>query len=438
MQVDAVQQRAAELGLVAVHLVGRAAAGALRGAQKPAGAGVHGRNHLKTRRKLCTLRGAGDGDVAGLQRLAQGLQRGPREFRQFIQKENALVGQRNFARARGRAAAHQRHRAGRVVRLAGRPLAPGLGAKAPGQAGDGGALQCFFHRHRRQQPRKTLGQHRFSRARWPCHQYAVAARSGNLQRALGAGLALHVGHVGAGGAGGQGGGGQAGPAVVGHIGIAACHAARGQKRAHHVQQVARAHYLGGGHQRGFFGAAGGQHQLGVDLLRLQCQAGGQRAAHGAQLARQRQLARKLVARQAAGIHLAAGGEDAQGNRQVKPARVLGQIGRGQIDGDAFVVGEFQPRVLQRRAHALAGLLHLHLGQPHQREAGQAVGQMHFHGDRRRQHPQKGAALHQSKTHEAVSPQMGAFVGVWALACGLLHQMSAWRPARSPPLYWGLL
>lgn len=47
MQVDTVQQRSAELGLVAVYLVGRAAAGPLRGAQKAAGARVHGCDHLE-------------------------------------------------------------------------------------------------------------------------------------------------------------------------------------------------------------------------------------------------------------------------------------------------------------------------------------------------------------------------------------------------------
>jgi hypothetical protein len=93
MQVDAVEQRAAELALVARHLVGRAAAGALRRPQKATGAGVHGGHHLKPRRKLRALRGARDGDVPGLQRLAQGFQRGTGKLRQFVQKQHAVVGQ---------------------------------------------------------------------------------------------------------------------------------------------------------------------------------------------------------------------------------------------------------------------------------------------------------------------------------------------------------
>ena len=80
MQVNAVQQRAAELGLVAVHLVGRAAARALGGAQVAARAGVHGRNHLEPGGEIRTLRRSGDGDVSCLQRFTQGLQRSARKL----------------------------------------------------------------------------------------------------------------------------------------------------------------------------------------------------------------------------------------------------------------------------------------------------------------------------------------------------------------------
>jgi hypothetical protein len=145
----------------------------------------------------------------------------------------------------------------------------------------------------------------------------VPASGSNLERAFGAGLAFHVAHVGACCARRHGGGLQAGPAVVGHVGIARSHAARRQEGAHHIQKMPCAHHLRGGHQGGLFSAAGGQHQLRGDLLGLQRQTGGQRAAHGAQFARQRQLARKLIARQTACVHLPAGGEDAQCNRQIE-------------------------------------------------------------------------------------------------------------------------
>jgi hypothetical protein len=154
---------------------------------------------------------------------------------------------------------------------------------------------------------------------------------------------------------------------------------------------------------------------------VQRQAHGQRAAHRAQLARQRQLTGKFMAGQAAGVDLAAGGQDAQRNRQVKAPGVLGQVGRGQVDGDALVVRELQPRVLQRRAHPLAGFLDLHIGQAHQREAGQAVGQVHLYGHGRGFQPQQGAALHQRQTHvrqkkqeRTTEVQIEASEGLWCV------------------------
>ena len=73
MQVNAVHQGAAEFGLVAVDLVGCAAAAVLWRAQVAAGAGIHGGNQLKPRWEFSAPRGPRNGDRAGLQRFAQGL-----------------------------------------------------------------------------------------------------------------------------------------------------------------------------------------------------------------------------------------------------------------------------------------------------------------------------------------------------------------------------
>ena len=127
---------------------------------------------------------------------------------------------------------------------------------------------------------------------------------------------------------------------------------------------------------------GGSTSLRAGAGRVQRQAHCQRAAHRPQFARQRQLAGELIAGQPAGIDLSAGGQDAQRDGQVEAARVLGQVGRREVDRDALVVRELQPAVLQRRAHPLARFLHFHVGQPDQREAGQAVGQMHLDRDGR--------------------------------------------------------
>ncbi len=51
--------------------------------------------------------GARDGNMAVFQRLAQNLKRLPREFREFIEKKNAAVSERDFAGRRTRSAAEQ-------------------------------------------------------------------------------------------------------------------------------------------------------------------------------------------------------------------------------------------------------------------------------------------------------------------------------------------
>lgn len=46
--------------------------------------------------------GAHDGDVPRLQRLAQSLERGPGEFREFVEEQDTMVGQRDLAGPRVR------------------------------------------------------------------------------------------------------------------------------------------------------------------------------------------------------------------------------------------------------------------------------------------------------------------------------------------------
>jgi hypothetical protein len=399
VQVDAVEQRAAELALVAQHLVGRAAAGLAGRTQVSAGARIHGRDELEARREFGAARRAGDGDGAALQRLAQRLQRGARELRELVEEQHAVVRQRDLARPRRRSAAHQGDGAGGVVRAAGGPTHPLRGREAPGQARHGRALQRLVDRHVRQQPGEAVGQHRLARAGRAHHQQAVLAGRGDLQHAPGAGMALDVGQVGA-VRGGDGAGVrlQARPAVAGRL---QGRIALGRRRAElpdHVEQVARAVDLGPGHQRGLAGAVGRQHQARGDALREQRQGHGQGAAHRPQFARERELAREFVGLEPRRLDLPARGQDAQRDGQVEAARILGQVGRREVDGDALVVGELQPRVLDGRAHALARLLDFHVGQPDEREAGQSVGQVDLDRDRGRLQAEQGAALHQRQTH----------------------------------------
>ena len=99
-----------------------------------------------------------------------------------------------------------------------------------------------------------------------------------------------------------------------------------------------------------------------------------------------------------GVDHAGGGQDADGDGQVETAGFLGQVGRRQVDRDALVVREAEAAVLQRGAHAFTRLLDLGVGQPHQREAGQAVGQLHFHVHRQRGHAVQRAAHDNRQAH----------------------------------------
>ena len=76
-------------------------------------------------------------------------------------------------------------------------------------------------------------------------------------------------------------------------------------------------------------------QAGITAFQVQRRVHGaarQGAAHRPQLTTQRELASEFPAFEFGRADLAAGGEDAQGNWQVEAAGVLGQVGRGQVDG----------------------------------------------------------------------------------------------------------
>jgi hypothetical protein len=89
LQIDAVEQRPGDFAAVARHNV-RCAAAFRAGVPKiTAGTRIHRRHELKVRRKIGLARGAGDGDAARFQRLAQRFQHGTRKL---------LLGISNIAR----------------------------------------------------------------------------------------------------------------------------------------------------------------------------------------------------------------------------------------------------------------------------------------------------------------------------------------------------
>ena len=118
------------------------------------------------------------------------------EFRQFVEKQHAVMGERNLARPRAQAAADQSRHAGGMMRRAERPP---VGQRAAfdlaGDRGDHGDFEQFGRRQRRQDRRQSRRQHRFAGAGRPDHEQIVAAGRRDFERALGAFLALDVGEV---------------------------------------------------------------------------------------------------------------------------------------------------------------------------------------------------------------------------------------------------
>ena len=242
-------------------------------------------------------------------------------------------------------------------------------------------------RHRRQQAGEAVGEHRLAGARRPDQQQAVRAGRGHLQRAARAGLALDVGQVGQ----RRRRGGRL-ARRPGQLARAGGVAVAGQEGLDDVAQRARGADVHALDPRRLGRALRRQHEAARAAALAHGQRQRERAAHGPQLAGQRQLARELAAREARGVQQALRGQHAERDRQVEAARLLGQVGRRQVDGDLLVVRKREAALRERRAHALARLLDLGVGQSDQREAGQAVGEVDFDDDLGRMQADQGAGV----------------------------------------------
>ena len=119
------------------------------------------------------------------------------KFRQFIEKQHAVMGERNLAGPRMDAAADKGRHRGRMMRRAKRPP---VGQRAAGEiAGDRmdeRDFEQFARRQRRQDRRQPRRQHGFARAGRPVEQKIMAARRGDFERPLGAFLPFDVAQIG--------------------------------------------------------------------------------------------------------------------------------------------------------------------------------------------------------------------------------------------------
>ena len=146
LEVDAVQQRPGDAGAILLNLLGGAGAGPPSVAVIAAEAGIHRGHQHEAGREGDGAGGPGDGDHAVFQGLAQHLQGGALEFRQFVQEEDAVVGQAHLPRPGGGAAADEPGVGDGVVRRPERSPAqePLAGLEQPHDAVNLGGLQGLF------------------------------------------------------------------------------------------------------------------------------------------------------------------------------------------------------------------------------------------------------------------------------------------------------
>ncbi len=105
---------------------------------------------------------------------------------------------------------------------------------------------------------------------------------------------------------------------------------------------------------------------------------GQGAGNGAQGPVQRQFAHQNGFSQLFVIgNLARGGEQPDGDGQVKARTLFFQVGRGQVDGNPFV-GKFEAAVAQSGADPLPGFFNRGIGQPDDVKVGHSPVNIHFH------------------------------------------------------------
>src|SRR6185295_3373631 len=135
LDIDPVGERARNAAAVARDALGGAAAAAGAIAAVAAGTGIHRRDKLEAGGEQCLVGRTRDRDAARLERLAQRLEYVAVEFRQLIEEQDAVVRERDLARARERTAAHQCRARSAVVGRAERPLAPARRFETAG--GDG-------------------------------------------------------------------------------------------------------------------------------------------------------------------------------------------------------------------------------------------------------------------------------------------------------------
>jgi len=222
---------------------------------------------------------------------------------------------------------------------------------------------------RRQDGGEARGQHGFAGAGRADHQEVVAACGGDLEGAPRYLLATHVGEI-------RQSHRQRPPPR---------HRTRGELVAREV--VDQRQQACGRDDVDLFAGPGGFRPRGLgaddaEVVGVRRDRRRQRARDRREPPVEAELAERQVAGEGIGRYCADGTHQAQRDGQIVVAALLGQVGGGEVDGDALG-RQAQARGDQRRAHPLARFLHRLVGQADDKESRQAGRNLHLHVDEHR-------------------------------------------------------
>ncbi len=264
------------------------------------------------------------------------------------------------------AADEGRHR-GRVVgRAKGPPVRQGAVLEHARHRLDHRDFEQFARPEHRQDRGQAGGEHRLAGPGRPVHQEVVGTRRRDLEDALGALLALDLAQVRHGSGGRRHGGLRAGHdlralEVVGELDEGA-----GRQHVHVAPCPGRLRPRG-------------RRADQAEPSRIRRHRGRQHPGYRGDAAVERQFAEHAVAPQRVRRQRPDRAHHGERDRQVVVRALLGQVGRGEIDGDALG-REREARGDQRRPHPLARFRHRLVGQPHHHEGDGAGGDLHLHVD----------------------------------------------------------
>ena len=181
MQVEAIEQRARHARLIVGGAARRPGAGQRRIAEMTAPARVHRGDHLHPRREGDMHVGPDNGHSTGFQRLAQRIQHGALEFRQFVEEQDTKVSQADLSGTDLETAANQGGHGSAMVRSSKRPPPPQSPAfELSGNAGDHRDFEGLGGFERRQDAGQAGREKRLSGAGRPAHQQIMSSGRGDL------------------------------------------------------------------------------------------------------------------------------------------------------------------------------------------------------------------------------------------------------------------